>query len=238
MERKCPICFGENLIDLVYHQGVYRCSDCSHLFRSDDTSFDYKFYEENDYWYKDPEWGRFMKTYFAFFEDYICTNGIYPSLEIGAADGSFLQHIYNLQQNNTPGEPQIYYNELVDILLPNLQDKIPKRRRLIGPMEKISSMTKIKFQNVFLIEVMEHLKHPFQVFAILNNITKEDSRIFIATDNGDHLNAVDMMFHHREHLNIFSQKSMNRLLSYFPSFQILLYWNSPVGKSYIVLEKK
>lgn len=238
MERKCPICNGENLNDLIYHQGIYRCFDCQHLFRSDSTSFDYNFYEERDYWYKDPEWGRFMKTYFAFFEDMIEEDGTKPSLEIGAADGSFLQHLHNLQRDNTVNAPQIYYNELVDILLPSLQNEIPKQRRLIGPIEKSITNVGVKFRNVFLIEVLEHLRHPYLILSLLDSITEEDSRIFIATDNGDHLNATNMMFRHREHLNIFSKNSMTRLLSYFPSFQTLLYWNSPVGKTYIVLEKK
>ncbi len=233
MNIQCPICGDCKVQDLVYHQGVYRCTKCQHLFRINALDFDYTFYEKHDYWYNDPHWHRFMKTYFAFFEDYISLNT--PSIELGAANGDFLSSVYDFQSNFVVGGiPELYYNELKDILNPIYNSIIPKERRLIGPIETITFPC--TFENVFLIEVLEHFKDPYLVETILKTITKKHGRVFIATDNALHLNAVDMMFHHLEHLHIFSYASFSTVFSN-SNWNCLLHWHSPVGKKYIVLER-
>lgn len=225
---KCPICNSEKLTDLVYHQGVFQCQECRHLFRQDANTFDYNFYSQHDYWYNDPHWRRFMRTYFAFFDDFIMPHS--PTIEFGAANGDFLSVV-----NEEVPISIIYYNELVDLVNPKYDCIIPKENRFIGSIEEIS-LPSMFVDNVFLIEVLEHCKSPYKVFSVLQKITRIGGRVCIATDNAEHLNAPDMIFRHREHLHIFSERSFRQLLTSYP-FKILLYWNSPVGKSYIVLEK-
>lgn len=229
---KCPICKTTILTDLVYHQGIYRCTRCSHLFRASANNFNYDFYAERDYWYTDPYWKRFMRTYFAFFEDLI-RKGL-TSIEIGAAKGDFLFWLSEMEARSGNLFPNIYYNELEDILGEEYQTLVPKERRLIGPAETL--IYPCRFDNVFLIEVLEHFKDPWTIIETLANITSDLGRVFIATDNASHLNAVDMMFRHQEHHHIFSKKSLEILLQKSP-FLLSEYWNSPIGKSYIVLER-
>ncbi|MDD5740323.1 MAG: methyltransferase domain-containing protein [Candidatus Peribacteraceae bacterium] len=232
---KCPICKGSHVIDLVYHQEVYRCITCDHLFRGNTDTFTYDFYQKHDYWYKDPIWRIFQKTYFAFFEQFI---GRDPDvIEYGAANGDFLHLVWMHMTQVMQIKPNIYYNELIDIASPDFECFIPLDHRWIGPIEDLDGLVKNKFGNVFLIEVLEHFKDPQLCMDIIERQTKNGGRILIATDNGEHLNAANMMFQHQEHLNIFTQKSFEWMIKPF-NFDMLLYWSSPVGKSYIVLEKK
>jgi hypothetical protein len=222
-----------NAIDLVYHQGIYKCVACGHLFRDPAYNFEYSFYVNHAYWYNDPFWPIFQKTYFAFFERYMKED--VAAIELGAANGDFLFYVWKFLREKVSKNPKIYYNELEDIVSLKNEFLIPKENRLIGPMEKVS-FNGLQFGNVFLIEVLEHFKYPKESMCVLEDITKKGGKVHIATDNGDHLNAVDMMFRHQEHLNIFTERSFNTLIASF-NFRKLFFWSSPVGKSYTVLEK-
>jgi len=234
---RCPICDSSHITDLVYHQGVYRCECCCHLWRYPQT--DYTFYQEHDYWYEDPMWFNFQKTYFAFFEKYIAYDK--NALEVGAANGDFLalvhQHIMRMGL-----KPNIYYNELNDLISKELGYLFPKENRLIGPIEEISDIKgvpRLHFGNIFLIEVIEHFKDPMLCIELLCNRLYEIGRMHIATDNASHLYGPDMMFRHPEHLHLFTETSFDILIQKLNlPLKKLFWWNSPAGKSYTVLEKK
>lgn len=235
-QMNCPICNSSDLIDVVYHQGVYRCEFCSHLFRHPQTS--YNFYEEHDYWYDDPMWFNFQKTYFTFFKKYITYNS--NALEVGAANGDFLVLVQQYL-GNMGLHPKLYYNELKDII-PNHNDVfIPTVNRLIGPIEEMPGIKDppyLQFGNIFMIEVLEHFKDPMLCIELLCNRLSKNGRIHIATDNGNHLYAADMMFRHQEHLHIFTEKSFDILIQKLKlPLKKKFWWNSPAGKSYTVLEK-
>jgi len=232
----CPICDSSIVTDLVYHQGVYRCEYCCHLWRYPQT--EYTFYDEHDYWYDDPMWYNFQKTYFAFFEKYIAYDR--TALEVGAANGDFLVQVQRYIIN-TGLHPQIYYNELKDLIPSHNDCLIPKANRLIGPIEEISGIKDppyLRFGNIFLIEVIEHFKDPMLCIELLCNALYETGRIHIATDNASHLYGPDMMFRHPEHLHLFTEKSFDILIQKLKlPLKKLFWWNSPAGKSYTVLEK-
>lgn len=237
MKIRCPICNDTNVVDLVYHQGVYRCNYCDHLFRDPPT--DYSFYEKHDYWYDDPVWPNFQKTYFAFFEDYIVDGK--TALEVGAANGDFLGLVFKHLENGIHS-PDIFYNELKDLVSVRNNRYIPVHNRLIGPIEESLKQTHAFFNNIFLIEVLEHFKDPMLCLELLVDRLFHHGRIHIATDSGDHINSVSMMFRHPEHINIFSRDSFHVMIQTIKGFRCelkeILYWNSPVGKSYIILEKQ
>jgi len=210
-QMNCPICNTTNANDLVYHQGIYKCVACGHLFRNPTYNFDYSFYAKHDYWYKDPFWSTFQKTYFAFFEQWIITDPM--TIELGAANGDFLRHVFDHLNSNLVGIfPDIYYNELKDIVSPPNESFIPKKNRLIGPMEDIDFYDS-RFGNVFLIEVLEHFKYSKLSMSILEKITKKGGSI-----------------------NIFTEQSFDTFITAF-KFKELFFWTSPVGKAYTVLEK-
>jgi len=232
----CPICESSHVTDLVYHQGVYRCECCCHLWRSPQT--EYTFYEKHDYWYDDPLWCNFQKTYYAFFENFIAYDR--TALEVGAANGDFLSFVH--QHIRRIGlQPQIYYNELKDIVSQKNEYCIPKENRLIGPIEEmpgIKDTPYLHFGNIFLIEVIEHFKDPMLCLELLCNRLHKSGRMHIVTDNANHLYGPDMMFRHQEHLHLFTEMSFQILLQKLNlPLKKLFWWNSPAGKSYTVLEK-
>lgn len=225
----CPIC-NTHSKDLMYKQGIYQCTNCNHLFRT--NAPDYKFYSDVDYWYKDPHLDLYQKMFHSFFSDFILPG---QSIEFGAADGDFLYHVSQQYRHNT-----LVYNELVDILRPKYNPLIFKK--YIGTFEDTVNTLILEeelFSNVFMIDVIEHLKQEiYSVISDLSTILTNGGRLFIVTNNGDAINSHNEMYYHQEHVNIFSNKSWNMLLQCTPELKTVIKWNSPQGLTFIVLEKQ
>jgi len=222
MSVLCPICYESNIQDLIYHQNNYKCLHCGHLFK--DGAFDFNWYKKVDYWYKDSaETLRlYQKMFYSIFEDYILKTD--NALEIGAADGDFLFHLSKKVNS-------IYYNELEDLFRSGYSCK----EKFIGDLKTIDFKNQ-KFQNVFLNDVIEHFDDIHYYMKILEDITEEGSRLFLITNNGDFLNAHNELIYHHEHYNIFTHRSFSIFLDEF-KFKEVLYFNSPQGLSFIVLER-
>jgi len=223
MKIICNICKSENVQDLIYHQNNYKCLDCGHLFKN--GNFDFSWYKKVDYWYKDsPDTLRlYQKMFYGIFEDFILQYD--NALECGAADGDFLFHLSKKIKN-------IYYNELDDLLR---NDYFFVKDKFIGDIKKIDFKGN-KFQNIFLNDVIEHFDDIYFYTSILNNILAKEGRLFLITNNGDFLNVHNELIYHYEHYNIFTKKSFSLFIKNF-NFKEVLYFNSPQGLSFIVLEK-
>ena len=64
--------------------------------------------------------------------------------------------------------------------------------------------------------------------------------IFYITDvsNGNAIDAHDQLMYHVEHINIFTKKSFDIFLQSLDiNTNTNIYWNSPQGLSFIVIEK-
>lgn len=221
----CPICGSSKVEDLVYHQNNYRCQNCGHLFKG--GLFNYDWYKQVDYWYKDSaeHLRRYQKMFYSVFEEFIREGKV---LEIGAADGDFLYHIHQ----NFP-EAEITYNELIDMCREEYNGFITEK--LIGDFTKLDLQGKT-YKNIFLNDVIEHFDTIKESFEKILDALELGGRIFIVTNNGDFLNAHNELIYHQEHLNIFSRKSWNLLISKYPVIENL-HFNSPQGLSFIVIEK-
>lgn len=229
---RCPICGSDDITDLVYHQGNYKCNNCGHLFKV--GNFDYKWYTDVDYWYKDdPDTLRlYQKMFFAVFEDYFKNDekfNIY-TLEIGAADGDFLYHVHN----RYPFQ-HLFYNELQDNCRKAYNDFIEKK--IILDFTKAEDTAVLhKFDNIVLNDVIEHFDDVHGAMDKLVDFLVDGGRLMFITNNGDFLNAHNELIYHYEHLNIFSAKSWKKFIEDYPVKE-LLHFNSPQGLSFIVLEK-
>ena len=223
LNNNCPICKSDNIVDLIYHQGNYKCNNCGHLFKK--GVFDYLWYIKNDYWYKDDKYTLqiYQKMFFSVFEDFIVNNT--SCLEIGSADGDFLYWVKDKIKN-------IDYNELVDILR---VEYTFINNKLIGDLKNICF--KKKYQNIFLNDVIEHFDDIFTYMGIIVKLLDKKGRLFIITNNGDSINSHNELIYHQEHLNIFSKKSFDIFISNFSNIKEIFKFNSPQGLSFIVLEK-
>ena len=220
MEEECPICKSNSLDDDLRQYGVFRCLYCKHFFRLPRT-FDYSYYKDNNYWIKDDEYlSRIQKMFFSFFEDDIYLNENSSSIEVGAADGHFLSYLNAKQKHN------IYYNELED-LLSTKYDFV--KRKYICPAEDINN----DFDNVFMIDVIEHFKNVY----FINKLLKKRGKLYIATDSAMSISAEVLMIHHPEHFNIFSQKSLEILANKL-NLKVNLYYDAKIiDKTFAILEK-
>jgi SAM-dependent methyltransferase len=219
----CPICKSNNVLDLIYRQGNFKCSDCGHLFKY--GIFDYTWYKKIDYWYKDSKEHLLLnqKSFYAVYENFIVN--YLNALEIGAADGDFLSLL-------TKKINYLYYNELVDNLRPEYKNKIQKK--YIGDLKEIKFDQ--KFKNIFLNDVIEHFDNPKQYMDIIYNLLEENGRLFLLTNNGDFLNAHNEIIYHNEHCNIFTRKSFDIFIQEY-NFKKILHMNTFNGLTFIILEK-
>jgi len=246
----CPICGSSEVIDLVYHQGCYRCSSCGHLFRINASDFDYSFYENHDYWFKDEQENlqAYQRMFLGFFQQWINTiptvyNENIQSIEFGAADGDFLVELkwWMTNHRRLGKEFKFVYNELVDMLRGDYDETGDEEiTRYIGPIEEVLpqiSADNLDFDNIFLIDVIEHLKSPDTIFDMAN-ILRRGGKIFIVTDNAGSLNGHDSLLYHAEHLNVFSQKSFERFIEFSGTFSINKIWCSPQGQLFAILTQR
>ena len=133
---------------------------------------------------------------------------------------------------------RLYYNELVDMLRKKYEGEMME---WIGTFEHVSQKLinrEVGFRNVFMIDVIEHLKDSRSTLRDIRDLLLKGGKAFFVTDSGDHLTARGDFLAHREHLNVFTEKSFKRLLSDFTeSLSLDLWWNSPQGSTFVVLRK-
>lgn len=226
----CPVCNSEDLEDLVYHRGVYRCKSCLLLFRT--SSVLPQWYEEVDYWYEgDEELKRYQESLFAWVKPYILDGNC---IEIGAADGDFLACVQgHLRQNNAQTDECVYV-ELVNKIRPEYEFS----EAFFGSFEQYRithTRQHKKFSNIFLIDTIEHLSDIQLKFWQLRDLCK--GRLFIITDDGDSLNAHNNILYMQDHNYIFTRTSISHL-AHQHNFSVYKYFRSPHGYIVTILETR
>jgi len=221
----CKICHAQGCKDLIYPQGIFKCqTGCGCTFRAHKVDIDR--YLKTNYWYTgDEELKLYQRSKMAWFEDYIL-NG--DSIEFGAADGDFTYLIRKAVGNRY----NVIYSEIVDLLRPEyMYSGIDK---YIGPIEAYTQP--IKFDNIFLLNVIEHLNDIRGVFGHIYKMLNTMGRFFISTNNGDSFDAHNALFYHWEHTCILTKQAIQILANDF-GFRILRFFTSSEDCVYIILEK-
>ena len=222
----CRACKSETFEPVIDGQDIYECGDCHSLFRG--TLVDYQRYIACDYWYVgDKELKLHQKSLFGWFEDLILDG---PSIEFGAADGDTVNSIRNIVSS----EHMVVYNELKDLLRPEYRSK--KIHTNVGTFENFEADH--RFDNVVMIEVLEHLNDVPGAFSKVNDLLNVGGRFFISTDNGDSSpHRLNSIFMHWEHTVILTKVAISMLASQ-NGFRIIQYFTNPFGISFIVLQKQ
>ena len=220
----CDICYSAKTHELISSQGVWKCQDCRILFR--DSIMDIDFYHKKDYWYPDSK-GLFLqqKSRFFWFEDYIVKG---DSIEFGAANG----HVTYLIRMKQPDKYKVVYSEIKDMLAVCYTEL--DIHKWIGKMEDF--IPYFPFKNVFLVDVIEHLRDTRSVFKKLREILKVGGRVFISTNDGDAFDAHLQMFYHKEHNFIFTSSALIKLAREF-EFNPVATFHAPQDWMYLVFEK-
>ena len=183
---------------------------------------DYDWYEKADYWYRDEHLIRYQKMFVSVFEEFVKPGN---ALEIGSADGDFLNII-----KNTCNLEKTHYNELVKMN----RDEYDFDEYHIGAIDYLEMPEDM--DNIFMIDVIEHLNNSKDAFKRIFSWLKPGGRMFILTNNGDAYNADHEFIYHFEHREIFSDKSMDLMLETEPCKKVL-DWNSPFGLKFLVIER-
>ena len=219
----CRLCGKENNSEIVIAQGIFRCDNCGCIYRSEDI--DYSFYLQCDYWYKGEEVLKlYQKSIFAWFEDYILPGN---SIEFGAADGDFISIL-----RDRIDSIHVVYNELIDML--RREYKAKDIDIVVCPLEEFPETR--KYNNVFMINMLEHLNKPLDSLEQLKRILDNKGRIFIVTDDGDSINAHNEMLYYREHTCILGRKGIDYICDKL-RINIVRYFVSPLGQIFVILEK-
>jgi SAM-dependent methyltransferase len=224
MDKTCVICTSTDTTDIMFRQGIYKCNACGCLFRT--NTFDYSWYEEVDYWYKGVEELKlYQRSMIAWFSDYIQDG---PSIEFGAADGDFCAELTKYVDAEN-----ITYSELVPMLRSEYTDK--GFSQYIGSFDDYPEDL-IKFKNIFMIDVLEHINDPVKALSKAHDLLQDDGRFFMVTNNGDALNAHDEIFRHQEHMVILTKAAV-QIMAHDCGFKILRYFLNPQGLSFTIMEK-
>jgi len=224
MNIRCKICGSGSCKNLIYPQGILKCTNCGCTFRS--TNVNIEFYHESDYWYKGDEGLKLhQRARYAWFEDYIL-NG--DSIEFGAADGDFTY----LVRRKVDSKYRVFYSEIKDLLRMEYSDcNISK---YIGSIE--SYRRNLFYLNVFLVDVVEHINDIRETFGLIYKMLTLGGRFFISTNDGDSFDAHIPMFYHLEHTCMLTRKAFEILTKDF-GFKIIRYFKAPQNWIYVILEK-
>jgi len=180
------------------------------------------YYTAVSYWWN-MEWlPLYQNSLFVWMKDLIQAM---PSIEVGAADGDFL----NLVQNHIGSQFPVTYNELVD----KKRKQFNFNHLWIGDIFHFKNKIPTEYPiNLFMIDVIEHLAKPFDLFPLLAS----KSRIYIVTADGDALFAYNEMLTHIEHSCIISKSGMS-IAAKNNDCKIIKYYSTPFGVSITILEK-
>jgi len=221
----CRLCGKENSNEIVIAQGIFKCEGCGCIYRSENMN--YSFYSNVGYWYKGNEVLKlYQKSIFVWFEDYILPG---KSVEFGAADGDFI----SIVRDRIDAAYSVDYNELVDMLRPEYRSK--DIGVVVCPLEEFPENK--SYKNVFMINVLEHLNNPLVSLEKIYRMLEDGGRLFIATDDGDALNAHDEILYYREHTCIFGRTGIEYVCSKI-KFKLVAYFSSPFGYVFTVLERQ
>ncbi|MFH1290084.1 MAG: methyltransferase domain-containing protein [Nanoarchaeota archaeon] len=230
----CGICGSKKIFMIGDGIKCYKCLSCGHLFKSVEESWSLDYYLENDYWWKGPELLLYNKMYLAFFEDSI--NAIFggKTLVVGDATGEF--SVLLLRYFLAKGiKHEVVYNEVSDVCSKSFLAEV--KNRLIGDIKRVLGGVVDQFDNVFCINVVEHLVDPSGVFALIKDSLRMDGRLFIVTNDGDALDAYKFLVCERDHFNIFTRESLSLLLDK-AGFGFLLYFQSLFDHLFCVVKRK
>jgi SAM-dependent methyltransferase len=131
----------------------------------------------------------------------------------------------------------IYYNELKDLL----GSASPFIIKKIGPFEEVGRsliQDGVLFDNIFLINVLEHLRDSKECLQIVSDLLRSGGRAFISTDDGGDVDGHRALIYEPDHFNIFTEKSFRILISEIEGLEIKLFFCSPFRIIQVVLEKR
>ncbi len=224
MKTSCRLCGTENTKEILKSLRIYRCKNCECLYRSEDI--DYSFYEKTNYWYKGNEQLKlYQKAIYVWFENYIIQGN---TVELGASDGDFT----SLLRDKINSNYSVGYNELVNMIRPEYQIKNISVN--VGPLENFPE--KNKYSNIFMINVLEHINNPTLVLEKIRRMLPSGGRFFVATSDGDSINAHNEIIYYREHMCIFGKKAINYICRTF-KLKLLMHYPTTLGEMAVIFEK-
>jgi len=200
----------------------FKCLDCGHVFSADNPTvelltqfYNYKFKDGNYQDYttyhldKNVEFNNIINKYI---KPYLSLES--KILEIGCGEGFFLSSLL------TNGYNKLFGYDISDYIISKARSRLPKNVTLYDSLNyDLSQILEVdKYDAIFAFDVIEHIYDP-RVY--INNIykgLKKEGRILFTTPSADSIANKILgerwpYFLPLEHLNIFSNESMKRILT-------------------------
>lgn len=156
----------------------------------------------------DSPFAKLMETQIEFIKKFKPIESCKNVLEIGCAEGFFLQHLAAHSVNDI----ELYGVELSEKYIAQAHALLPDARIFETPLEQ-TDFGDIKFDLVVLRHVFEHLGDPTEALKIIRSILSDDGFLYIEIPDSENIEPSVSRFYHHEHLLYFTPAVLDRYLT-------------------------